>query len=930
MPSSLMKKTPLLLISLSLMLAITSCSFFFEEKKKVTEVAYNESMGSCVGQVNQTLKRYFNTSPEIQVIESELDAVTECYQESIESFLVHTKSGRAESDDYSSENIELLIGQFHKEIAMTADRIQTYVHLKSFLFGGSSETLSKNELKELQSLVPIFVGALKKLLPHLKVLQQSATLEANEESYLKIQQAFDELKRQSGVILKTLSDGSKTRKVNLEAFAKFFFAEIYGDQAATMEKYLPLIKAFKAFAVNEEGEDLHFKNLALFVRQSILTYEAMVHFEYMLRRDGVDSLFTNMGHLVTFMTRIPRQLLGGRIFETVSLKSLVDIVKSAEAVLMFSTQNRPNRELPVSHIENLLLGLEKAEIMKGNLSADTIAEFLSDFSEFWLNPGAPRATAINPKKVQHVARFFNVWLRRQNLVNQVFEGKGDGVVSLEAAFGGLDSPLATQLKKVLTSVNAHQWDDRLRLLFTEDKDHFSYGELTVANSIMTLAELFMKPFNLQQQNPLKYQVTQDQTQQIYEVIRTLGVELAFMDSRILDSGRRTFIEMNHFSTQNRSDGVLDFYEGYEYVAMSMSAGRLSNRIYEEIPESCSLEPVDVLNRNVTDVQCFRQHLEKNFLTYFEHLPNISKYWSQATEEEKDSFMSSVEVASRGGVIREKPVDMNEIRVVVSIISFVESIFFMFDRDNVNGLLDGRATGEGLSEIRLAEMHFRPLIVDFLMNKRSDILTNRKELFQKFCGEGMQGVELARCIAPKILIHLLKKGDLPVSSGQACGLLKFRAILDKNNEERAYLRAVATPGDVLKVFSAMAEMTHMSHVQRLQSFLLEKRTPLLKSLSSDTAPDCRAHPDNVFCEWRREIFCNRTVNQEVFDEFRYQKQKYFLSDDFENNPEAAVKRTLLKIYHDFDTHHRYSTHCAFPVVVPDRKVPIWHQFKEDCF
>ena len=204
-----------------------------------------------------------------------------------------------------------------------------------------------------------------------------------------------------------------------------------------------------------------------------------------------------------------------------------------------------------------------------------------------------------------------------------------------------------------------------------------------------------------------------------------------MDSRIDDSGVRSFRETKNFSTQNSNNGWMDFFEGYEYLSVATSSGEMADRIYADIPSECHRDSIDVHNKNVVEVSCFRDHLQNNFIKYFGHLSVIKKYWESVDENLRSEFIDSLEVASRAGNIRPKPYDLTEIRVTVTILSYLQSIFFMFDRNNPNGLADGVEVNPGDSELRRAEKHFRPLIVDFVLKNKPEVIKEKRSLFGVF-------------------------------------------------------------------------------------------------------------------------------------------------------------------------------------------------------
>ena len=908
---------------------VVGCSFFFDEKKKEDEVSYDQEVGSCLGQSNSLLVSYFDGNSGT-ISHEGIDQFSDCYVESLESFIKHTKSGRLESDDYSAENIESLIQRFHPGQGISADRLRGYIRLKSFLIGGAEETLSKEELIVLQKIVPMVAKSLKSLLPYRKILLQQVELSASREDYLKYDKAVKQLRRQVKQLVGVLEKYKGSRRVNIEEVAQFFFSEFYKDRAEDYYKYLSLIVSFKNFAVDEEGIQLKRSNFATFIDQALSTYDALTRFNYFLLDDEKYGIFKNIGHVASFIARIPSQLENAQIFKGVSLRALDDILNTANGIMTKALRERPERTMKLIKVSDILYALEEAEKIKAPLTAKTLSLYLRNFIKKWFDPSRPMGSLLTMGKVNYVNQMVDRWFERQQIVNTLFERAKADSISLTKYQKSL--PKNKALKEwvtIIQKVGTHQWDEKRRVNIGSEMSEFSYEELTVSNSITLLSEIFMKPYNLNESSLLNYKITDLQTEEIYELNRVIGVELAFMDSRIDDSGIRAFREMNSFSTQGSSDDYMDLYEGYEYLSFAFSAGELSDRIYNEIPTSCHKQAIDVLGKNVLKKECFQSHLRTHFADYFSHLPTVYRYWLNANNLQKDEFLGALEISSRAGTIREKGYDLAEIRTAVSILSFLEAIFYMFDTKKINDLVDGEESLKGQSELRRAEAHFRPLITYFVKQYKPGLIKEYGGMFQKACGGGRTDEQLLDCIAPKLFIHLLRTGSLPLKDTDYCGKIAFWFLLDDNKEEMKFKETKADAGEVLKVFSAIAKITWGGHVKRVQQFLLNKQGDLLNSLQGATVPDCQQNRNNVFCKWSRLIYCTDSVNQNVFDEFRYNRSNWFDEDLYEQSPDEAVEQSMIEIYNIFGEHDLYSTLCAFPTVRKSKRVDPAVSVVRDC-
>jgi hypothetical protein len=598
------------------------------------------------------------------------------------------------------------------------------------------------------------------------------------------------------------------------------------------------------------------------------------------------------------------------------------------------------------------MALDTAGLMTGSLSSSTLSVFIEDLSEKWFDPNNQGDAALTRNKVIYLKQMFGKWMERQRLANELSElSPGDTVSLVELESPYAENPLMVQWTNALKEISLHQWDDSNRVLFSQNMTQFTYNEMTVSNSLFLLVEVFMKPFNVDKSNPNNFAITEAEAQEIYEVLRILGVEMAFMDSRVYDSGNKAFLEGNNFSTQMQNDADMDFYEGYEYVTVALNSGQLADKIYEDIPDSCHLEDyTDVHHRPVTEKQCFKSFLFDNYGRFFDHLPIIRDFWAEADAQTRRDYLQSMEYASRAGVLTGKPYDLGEIRFIVSVTYYIQSVFALFDRESPYGIAKGE-------ELNRAEEHFRSMIAELIREKRPTLIPDNRNLFEGRCGskwsatgsDELSDEEISHCIARKLFIHLLGGGSIP-SGGLDLETASFATLLLQFMENRAYNNTEANAHDVLKVFSALAQVNRDSHIDLIKRTLIERHEPLVASLGSDQSPECLAIAKNLrsqgsginqaiesgeipsdldanevfFCYWVRKLYCNESVTEPIYDYFRDNRYNLFTGEAWQlEDKTIAAERSMGQMYSTFRMHRLFSTQCAFPVIeedtFPDRSI-----------
>ena len=932
---------------------LVSCSYFFGEKEKETEVEYQGKVGTCVTPSNNLVSGYFNFDSNFEYTDAGVDSAVECYRDTIQSFVRNTKSGGLNSDEYTAENIDNFLSEFYPDFGLNLEQIRSYIYLKAFLIGGSDVSVTKEELLKIHDLVKVVGLVLKNLSNEREVILQKAVFVRTDLDYQRFKNSFKLLKTEIGSLIAEFDKHSNNSNADFSKIVGFLIGEYFGESAEDKAKFLPLVIAYKNFVTNSSGVMLNRNDLGYMIRQAIVLYEALLQYQSFVQEDGPLKIFQNLGHITSFIMQIPAMLNDSSMFKTVALKSVVDVISNIEGVAKYSVRARKSQRVRYSKIHDLIMGLKEAELVRDGM-ATALTTFLEIFAQKWLDPYEQGVKDLTIGKVDYIRKLLNEWVNRQQIANSLFRSGSGNEVSLVSRGDELSKhPEFISWVNRLKKINTHQWDEMGRVLYSNDLTRFTYEELTVSNSLITIGDLFMRPYNLDKKSVEDYVLSESNAQEMYEVLRILGVEMAFMDSRIFDSGKRSFMEGNLFSGQRRNDDELDYFEAYEYLSVALAAGRLADRIYDDLlaqhPNNCHRENIiDVHDKKVTRKNCYDRFVKENYTKYFSHLPTITDYWQSRWARGKNKFYYQMEIASRAGVETKRDIDLGEIRVLVSMNYYLQSIFNLFDKNS-----DGVAQGDELVE---AEKHFRPMITNFLAEKVPEILfIHRGKLHNLICYQVKRDREatdfakfkaseevygLAACIAPRVFVHLVEHGNMPTGTFYGGWFLLDNLFGGNGPEDELidfhdpglfsrYSRS-ATPQTVADIFGALARITHDSHVNQIWEYLTYNKDELLESLKDDEAPACLEkstenpfeHVKQPFCLLARQLYCNETVNQEVYTYFKRNKLKLFdwkadksIFNWYQYKNRSGPYDAMTEIYSDFHRHELFSTHCGFPQVLP---------------
>lgn len=906
--------------------ALLSCSFFFDKKEVLTEFNYvNDDSTSCIGGANRGIQKYFDIKEVAPITDQEIDSISHCYERAIQSFITHTKSGREASENYSAENIELLINKFHPEVQITVEKISFYLRIKQFFFGGTVDSVSKKELKNLLSVVPAISKTLKVLRPHREIIYYKQTLKRDEASYKIFMNSFRTLAEQANILLQALEPYSGSRKIDLiEVIRKFYISDNvdYADAAV----------GFKNLVINSSGPFLDRQDFPLLIQQSIEAGKALSEFYYFVQDEYI---FTNIGFILSFPTRIQAQLQNARVFDAESLKTLEavkDIFDTGEEILLRSAEVSKSKQIPIERIQEFLVSLQSAGFLSDTLGAEPLTSFISELSKTYLDPGAAPSSEITPEKLKYLKKMMDKWFYRQNYINSNLIRDGSGKIKYPLTQDELNAnPEFLNWLEIFKQSSVHQWNRDHRVVFSEVDEGISYEEMTVANSLAILIELFMRPFNLDKKNITHLEITANQTQQIYEVMRILGVEMKIMDSRSYDSGERSFMEANNFTSRSRVDSHVDFLEAFDLLSISLSAAGLADYIYNSFDGKCKGDYLDVHNYTISKVGCFRAEFFKNFSDYFNHLETVNRYWEKINYGQRLDFIHTLESAARGGIFDGKNIDIGEIRMMVSILYYLESIFYRFE---FGAHQDGVAQGQ---EIINAEQHFRPLIrnliskndkiddlyvvlsplssyvPNFSRENLADWLNQREDavfFFSKLTKE-----ELIDWLTPRLFLYLLTARGSWISHTLPLELIDIinMWILYRGDLEASAAGISADVADVLQVFKESAKNSHDTQVKNILKFLNENYLDLFNSLRFEKPPqNCRVSLEiSVFCQWSRIINCTDSASADLYHWMQMQKYNIFPDRLWETDRDEAVATAMGRFNIDFPRNLFFSTKCNFP-------------------
>ena len=905
-------KLKLLFISLVLLIFVSGCSYFFGEKEEQVVISYNQEVASCLSESKSTFVNLFSATAEDELVRQQVSDLSHCYNETIESFVKYTKSGEENSEKYGAENLYKFFNEIYPTGNLTLETILSFMKIKHYLIGGDKESLNKTELLKITNLIEVLQSSLLDLIPHRGVLLGESNLPRTEAGYKQYMQATAQLRKTITEVLDEMSQWSGKREIDLSESGDFLLNHfLKGDKLQRKDLFLNLVLRFKNMSLNDTHTKLARTDLKFFIDQGLNIYESIVEFKQFLKDD---SLFTNFGSVVTFIGRTRGVLDASERFKGVTLVSVDRIVKRVLEVISRGAMRNDDQRISYDKIEELVDAMGDNHFL-GKMSARTVKTFTERFVSHWLPAGSFKGPDFTVYKVNYIKKALADWKARQSYINLHFQKSNSETISLADMRSGIRS--RGYLKHWLNTLNEADitsWTNKNRVTYRADEDDkYLYKEISVSNSLYTLVQFFMRPFNPKKLEK-DFVVSRAQAQEVYKLLRILGVELGFIDSRVLNSGERSFDEGNLFTAQKRRDHNLDIVEAYELMTVLNNSGITSDDFYDSIPqfddndEKCFEDYKDVLHRELIKSHCFTGTLRAKFSANFKQLGRLDSYWKSLDGDGKDIFIHELERASRGGRVTDYPVDLGEIRNAVSITYYMESIFHNFDK-NKDNVLDKE-------EIIETQIYYQPFMANIILEsikfeETDGGFNGALNWVKKKARDTIIGAEPAKLVFTYILAH----GKIP--GGGALAMWRSRGM------NKWLKNAKVDRTDVMKVFSAIAEASNDGRVKNIRKFLSsQKRSNLYAEMNaidilSDEKKkdkiDCtqKSSEGLIFCEWARMMYCNEDINDEFFDWMLVEKSSIFDEVLIKENPQLGIDTSIQFLWKKMKTDIKFSTKCSFP-------------------
>lgn len=802
-------------------------------------------------------------------IRADLVAMKACMNDAIDLVVLRTK-GDLGADVYSPNEIHsILASAFDKDEGVTLEMIKQAFKVKDSLIGGSPDSIhKKQEITALRAYVNFVYDRLAYHASDRHYLF-SDKHGGNHAEFLVASQRFHETV-QAFLQLPRKASGSFDY-LALTHLVEEFLEE--GEDSKGWRDSLKIINALQAYLSSGQKDIIDIRQFPFVMEQLGDVFMSYMEFQKFLRTELVkgdagydDIFFKDISVALTFPGLLKSLVKDPNVFLDGQLQILHNVQEGLLRLLRKGVENAPNQKLNQVYVADLIDTFEEIGAMPSYTQAKTLKTMMPKFFGRWLSKKKCEGDAcisdvVTLENVDYLKELVNEWNERQEWVNQWSTMPPRAQVTVGT------TPMAsinlTRFRSAVNKMKYLHWDDYVVIGSPE----INYKDLTIFNKIYTLVTIFTRPMNSNPTTdiPIHTYITREQTQELFEWFRELGVELRIIDPRSETSGKTAFLEINLFMPSSKNSDKLEFVEMLEYLEISISTGLRSVNLVEEVFKTCQESTLDVFELPRLTADCVRPKMKRVLDQHlFPSLPHFRDYL-KTPDADLDITLNYIERAARQGLIVEQPMETDTFRMLSSIAMYVESIFLRFDEDGSNSINRAELT-ELLAHVRPV---LRKLIEDALADDPGTLNT-LKGWFPNFEDD--------------ILTYMVYKREVPAvltvetnpGLGEGIPLVAFKTLKDWSNAMPTWLVGDANikREDIIFVVSGLSYFNRTKRLKSLRRIFYENDFLFSKGLSN---PD-----DEVFRLIKTELQCSLKIGDEVKQWLLDNQKNYWSAYDINND------------------------------------------------
>lgn len=633
------KRFQIIVALLSLAGFLSGCTLKTNEPEiKPVVLSINPVEAGCLSNIDEIFDRYFAG----KISATELNSFWDCLHASFSLFLENT-TGR-DRDLYTPKELVLFLDTYflgaHK---VNSNLSREAMVLKQAIIGGSTEAVTRSELRQTLDLMEIFRHESLTLLPYLPFsLERLRQQNLPSDKFDRTATAFhDALEHIGEALNRSVGPYEFDSLKNLiDELNKFLYGDKANDTwAASIRDYLDVIRTAKSVLISPPAKTIG--------------------------KSDWRALFRLVPRYYTLYLRIqlafhePKVFLFGE-----ELKHVYRLAMLSHEYLAESIRQHPNEIISEVEIRNLVRALDALKLLP--LQASTVENFLPVLvNKFFRDLDRPVSVPQNGITMPVLDRLWNnfvTWSEGQFYIEGLYRSilgddkflTGDltkeDILSVPAEEGLKWTQLQNEvslaaileIRKNVADIRAFFPKDSKQVLvpLNRGEAHHTLASLGVMSLLRTGSRMLIQGYAADPNRAkLGKYVTQREIAEIYQDIFPIAHDLGLLDNpNPLSIGNR-ITEADLFLPSADGDSNLSQDESTELLAVALSALSSGNLIQQKIAHECLDLGGTSFDEKVpprpVPASCYFKELENHMGAYWTHVPGLVKFFDSLKDNRVD-------------------------------------------------------------------------------------------------------------------------------------------------------------------------------------------------------------------------------------------------------------------------------------------------------
>ncbi|MBN21863.1 MAG: hypothetical protein CL678_11335 [Bdellovibrionaceae bacterium] len=648
------------ILSLCGSVILSGCGVLGEKDDSLAKRIIENATTDCLGEFSQRFENYTKGTVDLEKWKETIECTTQSLR------LFNRFVGKSSPQGFTVSDIRFFAENFLiKDKKITDGLISGVFQVKASVLGGDESHFGEQEIDRIIKILEAALPETIKLYPHIVELNKSKTLDDYDDKLILFRNALVSFTQSVSTTLKEQINGDTERPMKLEEAQQFvdelerlFDFELSADTVT-------FIGILKTFLVGGSSKEISGKQWALLIETG-------------------GSLG---GDFLAYDHANPFNLWSGNKY----LSFILKLFEHAKTVLIQSMQWHGGL-YPFELIDEVVDSVPGSWI---SLGRDAIKEVSRPIIRKFLKAG-PNEKGLNSYALDELYRLASLYIRGAVHLEKIFFAAGvepepESSLSpkdfIEAAVG-YKSELRNAERDQISRLIYIAENFRPLYMGQDEKMNFSplsritLNHMNKMHLYRLLGEEALKIYSLSEtKSSLSFQNVCSLTHDLKPILE----ELAFLDPTRPNQEYSRFKEADLFTFASNGDESLNLDEINLYVGALLSIERHATEIEESVltDYGCETEYVDEEKYpGLTGIKalCFRHHFYGNWVNFTTHMPGMSAFYDQLSEEERRTVQYRLEIIARGEGHENQIYTKFDIERYTAIMLYLESLMVRFDED----------------------------------------------------------------------------------------------------------------------------------------------------------------------------------------------------------------------------------------------------------